>query len=348
MTLQPSRTEKIPVNLADAPLSAVLTAKVMTLLARPSTPAEARAAVEERALAGEHITVAEAERLIAEAKAEEHERTQAAIQAEIEAARGAIARAKAEAQAEVKAKQDALDRVGRALTSQEDVIRDLRARITEAEAGLERAKAEGSREAQKTLASELAELNQALTTARAAEYAAIAERDRVQAEVEAIIQARVAERAEEQYQVLLTQRQADLKALQKKVDNANKRVKELTEAAEVEENRTQRLRAEAKKHQDYIAHTQSAEHEAARQLEVIEALLSALADTLLEVEAFDYPPQPRADKLVIKAAEMCRGMALVLEDWPLRTTGRGAPTPLRIVTDPEDAVIIEGQAAVSD
>ena len=71
----------------------------------------------------------------------------------------------------------------------------------------------------------------------------------------------------------------------------------------------QRLAAEIKQHQEFLARAGSAEREAPAQIEAAERLMAALSDAMIELHGFEHAPLPPVARKWAMAQQMCAQMA---------------------------------------
>ena len=71
----------------------------------------------------------------------------------------------------------------------------------------------------------------------------------------------------------------------------------------------QRLAAEIKRHQEFLARIGSAEGEAPAQIEAAETLMAALSDAMIALHGFEHAPLPPAARKLAMAQQMCAQMA---------------------------------------
>ena len=260
---------------AKSEVTSVLKSEVLLLLAAPSTPEEVRQEIEARAIAGERITVAEVERLKREANA----------------AREAAARLETE-------RADLLTRVTDASSREREARDHLRLAREQAEAE-KRAAVDAAR------AAVLAEAEQARRDAEAAK----AEAEKARAALEAAIrQAReeaeqaAGDKAEALAEEALARRRGDLAEIERRAKAAEDKARRHHEAE-------QRLAAEIKQHQEFLARIGSAEREAPVQIEAAERLMAALSDAMIALHGFEHAPLPPVARKWAMAQQMCAQMA---------------------------------------
>jgi len=248
---------------------------VLYALAAPSTPDHVRDDVAARAAAGEKITVAEVERLKREAKA----------------AREAAARFEAE-------RSELLSRVTDA-TSREQEARD-HLRLARAQAVADRRRAVEEARA--------AMLTEAENAKREAEIAK-AEAEKAQAALDAaVLQARqdaeqaARDKADALAEEAVARRRGDLAEIERRAKAAEDKAQRHFEAE-------QRLAAEIRQHQEFLARTQSAEREVTLQIEAADQLMAALSDAMISLHGFEHAPLPQAARKLAMAQQMCTQMA---------------------------------------
>ena len=217
----------------------VLNDTVLLMSAAPSTPEEVRQEIEARAAAGEKITIAEVERLKREARAAQEE----------------TARLEAE-------RSELLTRVSDA-TSREQEARD-HLRLAR-----EQAKADMQKAAEAARAAVLAAAGQARRDAETAK----AETQKTRTALEAAVRQAREEaeeaargRAEALAEEALARRRGDLAEIERRAKAAEDKAQRHHEAG-------QRLAAEIRQHQEFLARAGSAEGEAPAQIEAAEALM---------------------------------------------------------------------------
>ena len=244
-------------------------------LAAPSTPEEVRQEIESRAAAGEKITVAEVERLKREARA----------------AQEAAARLEAE-------RSDLLARVTDATSPRAGGPRSSPPGARAGQGG----NAEGGRGAR---AAVLAEAEQARRDAEAAK----AEAEKARTALEAAVrQARkeaeqaARDKAEALAEEALARRRGDLAEIERRAKAAEDKACRHHEAE-------QRLAAEIRQHQEFLARAGSAEREAPVQIEAAETLMAALSDAMIALHGFEHAPLPLAARKWAMAQQMCAQMA---------------------------------------
>ena len=244
-------------------------------LAAPSTPEEVRQEIESRAAAGAKITVAEVERLKREANA----------------AREAAARLETE-------RADLLTRVTDASSREREARDHLRLAREQAEAE-KRAAADAAR------AAVLAEAEQARRDAEAAK----AEAQKARAALEAAIrQARddaeqaAAAKANALADEALARRRSDLAEIERRARAAEEKAQRHHEAE-------QRLAAEIRQHQEFLARAGSAEGEAPDLIEAAEKLMQALTDAMLMLHGSEHAPLSPVARKWAMAQQMCAQMA---------------------------------------
>jgi hypothetical protein len=71
----------------------------------------------------------------------------------------------------------------------------------------------------------------------------------------------------------------------------------------------QRLAAEIRQHQEFLARAGSAEREASVQIEAAETLMAALSDAMIALHGFEHAPLPLAARKWAMAQQMCAQMA---------------------------------------
>ena len=260
---------------AKSDLGSLLNSKVLQLLAAPSTPEDVREEIEARAAAGEQITVAEVERLKREARA----------------ARETAARLEAE-------RSELLSRVDDA-TSREQEARD-HLRLAR-----ERADAETRGAADAARAAVLADAEQARRDAEIAKAEAEAARaalddavrqSRLQAEQAAC------EKAEALAEEVIARRCSELAEIERRAKAAEEKAQRHLEAE-------QRLAAEIRQHQAFLARAGSAEREAPDQIEAADTLMAALSDAMIALHGFEHAPVPPAARRWATAQQMSAQMA---------------------------------------
>jgi len=248
---------------------------VLAALAAPSTPDHVRDDVAARAAAGEQITVAEVERLKREAKA----------------AREAAARFEAE-------RSELLSRVTDA-TSREQEARD-HLRLAREQAVADRRRAVEEARA--------AMLTEAENAKREAEIAK-AEAEKAQAAFDAaVLHARqdaeqsARDKADALAEEAVARRRGDLAEIERRAKAAEDKAQRHFEAE-------QRLAAEIRQHQEFLARTQSAEREVTLQIEAADQLMAALSDAMISLHGFEHAPLPQAARKLAMAQQMCTQMA---------------------------------------
>ena len=274
------RTAQLWMNAAEqyggkSEIISLLNDTVLMLLAAPSTPEEVREEIESRAAAGEKITVAEVLRLKREAKA----------------AQDAAARLEAE-------RADLLSRVANATSREQDARDHLRL-------ARERADAETQKAADAARAAVLAEAEQARRDAVAAQ--AEAEKARMALEA-AVRQARedaeqaARAKAEALAEEAIARRRGDLAEIERRAKTAEEKAQRHAEAE-------QRLAAEVRQHQEFLARAGSAEREAPDQIEAAETLMAALSDAMIALHGFEHEALPPAARRWAMAQQMSAQMA---------------------------------------
>jgi hypothetical protein len=243
-------------------------------LAAPSTPDDVRDDVAARAAAGEKITTAEVERLKREARA----------------AQEAAARLEAE-------RSELLTRVSDA-TSREQEARD-HLRLAR-----EQAKAEMQKAAEAARAAVLAEAEQARCDAEAAK--AEAEKARTTLEAPSVRPARKPSRPPATRPKRSRKKQSPAAAATSPRSSAAQAAEEKAHRHHEAE---QRLAAEIRQHQEFLARAGSAEGEAPAQIEAAEKLMAALADAMIALHGFERAPLPPAARKLAMAQQMCAQMA---------------------------------------
>jgi hypothetical protein len=256
-------------------IMSVLNDTVLLMLAAPSTPEEVRQEIEARAAAGEKITIAEVERLKREARAAQEE----------------TARLEAE-------RSELLTRVSDA-TSREQEARD-HLRLAR-----EQAKADMQKAAEAARAAVLAEAEQARRDAETAK----AETQKTRTALEAAVRQAREEaeeaargRAEALAEEALARRRGDLAEIERRAKAAEEKAQRHHEAG-------QRLAAEIRQHQEFLARAGSAEGEAPAQIEAAETLMAALSDAMIALHGFEHAPLPPVARKLAMAQQMCAQMA---------------------------------------
>jgi hypothetical protein len=151
----------------------------------------------------------------------------------------------------------------------------------------------------------LAEAEQARRDAEAAE--AEAEKARMTLD-SAVRQARqdaeqaARDTAEALAEEAIARRRGDLAEIERRAEAAEEKAQRHHEAL-------QRLTAEIKQHQDFLARAGSAEREAPVQIEAAETLMAALSDAMIALHGFEHAPRPPAARKLAMAQQMCAQMA---------------------------------------
>ena len=71
----------------------------------------------------------------------------------------------------------------------------------------------------------------------------------------------------------------------------------------------QRLAAEIRRHQEFLARIGSAEREAPDQIEAADTLMAALSDAMIALHGFEHAPLPPVARKWAMAQQMCAQMA---------------------------------------
>lgn len=257
---------------------------VLYALAAPSTPDSVREQIESRAAGGEHVTVAEVERL----KREAREDAAAKAAAEI-----AVERKRLEAE-----KHGALEAANLARDKAVAERGRLADEVERLKAATEEARQAGVRETHRVVQQQLEQARAEANTARAAAAKAEAAARSARVEAEAAAHARAEALAEE----ALAARKRDLADLERKAKAA-------AQAAERERLVEKDLRETVERHQAYLARTREADHEAPYQIEAATALADALFKSMTALSGFEFPPTPDVARHWEATGQMCRQMA---------------------------------------
>ena len=109
-------------------------------------------------------------------------------------------------------------------------------------------------------------------------------------------------RAEALAEEAMARRRGDLAEIERRAKAAEEKAQRHHEAG-------QRLAAEIRQHQEFLARAGSAEGEAPAQIEAAETLMAALSDAIIALHGFEHAPLPLATRKLAMAQQMCAQMA---------------------------------------
>ena len=129
-------------------------------------------------------------------------------------------------------------------------------------------------------------------------------------------------RAEALAEEALARRRGDLAEIERRAKAAEEKAQRHHEAE-------QRLAAEIRQHQEFLARVGSAEREAPVQIEAAETLMAALSDAMIALHGFEHAPLPPVARKLAMAQQMCAQMADAITAFLAPRVAEPQPSPIR-------------------